>query len=135
MLATKPERKQGDGKQDDYSEISGLDCSQDKDLARQEFKDEADINILLRRFGVGTPSRVPQFGGEYDFDIDLQKAKNAIAETQRAYNALPPNLKEKYKDWQTLLNAIQSGQLRIDMRQYQEEVKTEEKTTPVSPVS
>lgn len=105
-------RKQGDGKQRAYSEAAAIDTGTE-DLARQEFRDETDINTILKRFGVtGLPARVPVFG-EQDFDMDLQNALHAIDEAQDAWERAHPKVKERYPTWQQLLNAAQAGRLDL----------------------
>lgn len=106
-------RTQHDDLQDKISDASGIDCSTEPDTTRQEFKDEADTNVLLKRFGVGIPLK-PVVYGETHFDIDLQQALEAVNQARTAYRGLPPELKRIYPSWQTLLNAIESGALILD---------------------
>lgn len=94
--------------QDYYSQLSGLDCSDLPDLARQEMKDETDVNRILERYGVNAPQR-PMVYGEIDYDLDLQSAKAALHDAQRAYTRLPEKIKDQYGSWQELLTAIQAG--------------------------
>lgn len=102
-------RKQSDTEQDGYSLLTGLDCSDLPDMTRQEFKDEADINNLMTRYGVtGAPQR-PTVFGEVDYDQDLQQAKQALHDAQRAWEHLPQNIKEKYRGWRSLFTAIENG--------------------------
>lgn len=113
MLTMKPERAQGDGKGDKYSDLTATDPGEG-DLARQEFKLEADINHVLRRFGVdGTmpPMRQGEFGVEVDYDYDFQAAMNTIAGVEAAYRRLSPEIKEKYPTWQLFLAAIERGEI------------------------
>lgn len=109
-------RTQTDGKQDQYSKASGLDCSEDTDTARQEFKDEADTNKLLARFGVGVPQKQISYGSA-DFDMDLQQAYAAVEELKYAWNLMPNEIRTKYKDWQTLIVALDSGEVKFDPTQ------------------
>lgn len=109
----KAERTQVDGKQPDYSERSGLDCSGSVDRARQEFKDEADTNKLLARYGVGLPLK-PVVYGEQDFQLDLQKALEAVQVAKQAYRDLAPEIRRDYPSWQRLLMALENGKLSLD---------------------
>lgn len=118
-------RTQKDDLQEYYSELSGLDCSESVDVARQEFKDEADVNKLLARFGVAAPQRQPTFG-EVDFDLDLQQAMFAVQEAKQAHAAMPANLRERYPTWQSLLNGLESGEFVIDLNE-------ERRTNPRAP--
>lgn len=116
MLTFPAERTQTDGEQDLYSLAAGLDLSEEKVITRQEYKDDADINKLLAKYGVGIPQRLPGYG-EADFNIDLQQAFNAIQTAQRVWAEMPADLKDKYPSWQHLLNNIRSGELEIDLEQ------------------
>lgn len=107
-------RSQADDLGDEYSDNAGTDCSQSKDVARQEFKDESDINLLLGRFGVQGTGRIPTFG-EVDYGIDLQAALGAIHDAKRAYTRLPKEVKDKYRNWQELLNAVEDGSFEGDL--------------------
>lgn len=62
-----------------YSESCVIKCSEEEDKTRQEFKDEADVNKLLSRYGVNVPQLRPVYG-EVDTDIDLQGAYLAAQE-------------------------------------------------------
>lgn len=117
MHTFKPLRRQGDGLGDMASDAAALDCSNLPDLARQEFKDEADVNHLMRRFGVGafSPPNRPGSFGEVDWDMDLQNAMFAVGAADRMYRKLPPDLRAKYPSWETLLNALRNGELKIDL--------------------
>lgn len=110
-----PIRTQHDELETDYSRDTGLDFDGTRDLARQEFKDDADINNILRKFGLNTPQQQPTYGTEVDYTIDLQQALSAISQARQSWKSLPANLKEKYPDWQSLLNAIEAGTLHIDL--------------------
>lgn len=103
-------RSQGDGKQNEYSRRGALDCSDSTDVARQEFKSEADVNVLLQKYGVGIPQKQVAFG-DTNFDIDLQEALAAVQAAKRAYRQLPPELRQRYPSWQTLLNNLASGRI------------------------
>lgn len=91
-----------------------LDFTTRPTFTRQEFKNEADTNWLLKRFGVTVPQRQGAWGREVDYNIDLQQALASITDAKAAYRNLPENLKERYPTWQTLINAVENGQLTID---------------------
>lgn len=105
-------RTQVDEQQEYYSELTALDCSNSADMARQEFKKETDINDLMRRFGLSTPTRPPEYS-DVDWNIDLQSALAAIADSKRAWYTLPDNLRQKYPNWRDLLNALEKGELTL----------------------
>lgn len=92
-----------------------LDTSDRPDVARQEFKDEADINILLTRFGVSAQPR-PVVYGDFDYTIDLQTALDAIEQAETGYNRLPPALRAKYPDWTSVILALADGAKASEIR-------------------
>lgn len=99
-----------------YSLEAGTDCSDLPDTARQEFKREADVNYILKTFGVGgaLPQRQVSYG-EADFDLDLHGAYIAREAAEKAWYHLPPNLKAKYKGIGPMLDAMNSGELAKDL--------------------
>lgn len=112
-------RTQNDGDQDIHSRYADIvfdDANKDdRSVTRQEMKDDADVNKLLARYGIGAfQNRGAQYS-EIDFDIDLQTALHAIQEAQTAYSRMPAGLKERFPTWQSVLNAIDAGQLTFDM--------------------
>lgn len=108
------ERTQADDEQEYYSELSGLDCSNLPDMARQEFKDEADTNKLLARYGVGVPQKPVTFS-EAAFNMDLQQALEALNTARTAYHQMSPEIRQAYPTWRRLLDALQSGKVVFDM--------------------
>lgn len=109
-------RNQKDNDQNLYSAATGIEFfgPEGRSVTRQEHKDEADINSLLKRYGVGVPQRPPVWG-EVDFDLDLQTAHKAITTAKEVHAGLPADLKAKYPNWQSLLNGLENGQLKIDL--------------------
>lgn len=113
-------RKQTDTDQDEWSLRTGIDCSDLPDLARQEFKDETDINNIVSRYGAGAPQHKMVFG-EVDYDQDLQQAKGILEQAQKAWDQMDPRIREKYRGWRSLFTAIENGTFEPP-----EEPKTEE---------
>lgn len=108
-------RTQADGKGDLWSRATRIDCSGDRDVARQEFKDEADINKLLSRYGVGPMPQRQTTYMEVDYSLDLQTALTAVDAAAAAHRDLPQTLRDRYPNWPSLLNALDRGELRIDL--------------------
>lgn len=108
-------RTQVDDLQEVYSAEAVINTQTSKDMARQEYKDEADINKLLYRYGVGLVAgqRQPTWGQEIDYEMDLQTALTSIAQAKQAWAGLDPELQKAYPSWRELLNALESGQLRM----------------------
>lgn len=68
---------------------------------KQAFKDEADINTLVRKFGVTATSqmrglRVPSYGDFGSEVFDFQSAMNAVVEAQRTFDALPAQVRKRF---------------------------------------
>lgn len=110
-------RTQVDSEFEAYSLRTGIDFSDAKDLARQEFKAETDVNQLLGRFGVGALGQRQQIFTETDFGLDLQTALEAVEMSRQAHRQLPRELREKYPTWQALLNGLYTGQFKMDLSQ------------------
>lgn len=93
-------------------QLDASDRDDNKDTARQEFKDEADINYMLSRFGITQPRGTPTFG-EWDDSIDLQSAIESVREARRGYRTLPEELRNKFGTMEEMLTAIDNGSLVI----------------------
>lgn len=86
-------------------DVASLDAALDfegvESLTRQEFKDEADINVLVARFGVtGTmpaPQEPPMYGDFSDV-FDFQQAMNEILYAEDQFMALPSELRERFNN-------------------------------------
>lgn len=89
-----------------------IDCSGDNDMARQEYKDEADINYMLSKFGITQPRGTPVYG-EWDDTVDLQSALQSVSDARAAFKELPDQLKNKFHRMEDLLTALENGSLVI----------------------
>lgn len=85
---------------------------ENKDMARQEFAKEADINYMLSRFGITQPRGAPIYG-EWDDTLDLQQAIESVREAREGYNRLPEDLRAKFTRMEDLLNAVENESLVI----------------------
>lgn len=83
-----------------------------RDHARQEYKNEADIQYMLSRFGIVPPRGAPVYG-EWDDSIDLMTALNAVNEARDAYAKLPDELRKKFTSMEEILTAYNNGSLVI----------------------
>lgn len=117
MNGLKAERTQTDGKQEEYSRKAGLDFSEDipenKSKTRLDQQADTSIERMLIQHGVIQRPQAPQYK-DVDYTLDLQEALHAIAEAKSMYARLPEGLRERYRSWQALLNAIEDGSLNID---------------------
>lgn len=73
--------------------------SDEESLTQQNFKDECDINTILRRFAVTgeVPEnvRVPQYQ-EFDEVFDFHSAMNVVRASTEAFAAMPANVRERF---------------------------------------
>ncbi len=131
-----------------YPKAAVMDFSKTKSLTQQQFKDEADINVVMSRFSktgvLGNPesarSRTPKFG---DFsNVDFQSASEVVANAQSDFEGLPSDVRAKFgNDVQELLDfvadpankdsAISMGLLPKDP---ENAVSNEPSGSPVAPV-
>lgn len=98
------------GIEDQFLDASSTE--QDPDMTRQEFKDEADINTMLSKFGVTAARGTPVYG-EWDDTIDLQSAIASVREAKAGYNKLPKELRDKFTSMEEMLTAVNNGSLVI----------------------
>jgi phage internal scaffolding protein len=80
------------------SEESALYC-EDPSRTKQAFKEECDINTILKRFNVTGQLPVgplqPQYG-DFSGVYDYQTALNAVIAAQDSFNALPAMLRNRF---------------------------------------
>lgn len=82
------------------SVATGLAC-RDPSLAVQSQKDEADINTIVRNFGVTgkLPQnvRVPTFG-DFDTVDDYRSALEAMRVAESSFMAMPSSVRERFEN-------------------------------------
>jgi len=80
------------------SNESGVAC-EEPSLAQQQFKDECDINNILRQFNVTglLPSSPlsPRYG-DFTGIVDYQSALNAVIAAEDGFMALPANIRASF---------------------------------------
>lgn len=73
--------------------------SDEESLTQQNFKDECDINTILRRFAVTgeIPEnvRVPQYQ-DFDEVFDFHSAMNVVRAATEAFDSMPANVRERF---------------------------------------
>lgn len=81
---------------------TGLECK-DPSLAQQQFKEEADINTIVRRFGVTgqlpivqLPPLLDEFGGDEIFDF--QSAMNLLAKAKASFAAMSAEVRDAFQN-------------------------------------
>lgn len=82
----------------EWSVKHGLACA-DPSLAVQSQKDEADINTIVRNFGVTgrMPAgvKVPSYG-DFEGVADYRSALEAVNAAELSFNALPSEVRSKF---------------------------------------
>lgn len=66
-------------------------------LVQQQFKDEVDINTIIRRFGLGgAPAYAQGVYGDFTGITDYWSAREAVAKAEAGFLALPAEARDKF---------------------------------------
>lgn len=88
---------------------SGLAC-EEPSLAQQHFKDECDINNILRQFnvtGLLPESPLSPRYGDFTGVVDYQSALNAVIAAEDGFMALPAEIRARFEnDPENLINFL-----------------------------
>ncbi|WNK13091.1 MAG: internal scaffolding protein [Microvirus sp.] len=82
------------------SDETGLECL-DKSLTQQSGKDDADINVIVERYmrtGVAPQIAMPPLSDEFHDIFDFRSAMDSVLEAKRSFDALPANVRYKFKN-------------------------------------
>lgn len=84
----------------DPSEDPGIAFDPEEGLTQQQFKEECDVNNIMRRYnatGVITHvnTRVPEWG-DFSSPVDFQTGLNTVIEAQAMFNELSAELRERF---------------------------------------
>lgn len=85
---------------DDRSEKTGLAC-EDKSLAVQSDADDADINTIVRRFGL--TGQLPQnvrvpMQDDFVEAMSFQEAQNAMIDADRSFMRMPADVRARFQN-------------------------------------
>lgn len=105
-------RSQADRLGDVASLATAVSFDLAEDVARQEFKDDADVNVILRRFGVPVPQQLPY--GVADMSLDYFGAVNAVRDVNAAMARLPQSVIDRYGSVQAVFDAIAAGTFSLE---------------------
>jgi len=94
------------------------DCGTEQ-ITRQEFKDETDIDFILKRYN-GTRGRVPMFE-DNDMHLDLQTALQAKRYLDESNLRAPEELQDRYPTPAKIIEGIESGSYIKDIEKLQAE--------------
>lgn len=81
------------------SRQTALACPQDEGMTQQNHRDEADINTIVRRFGLTGELPMPRDTAEWgDFThaTDYHTAMNAVKAAEQRFMELPADLRAKF---------------------------------------
>lgn len=85
---------------DKVSDETGLLC-EDESKTQQHQKEEADINTIIRRFGLSgelpTNVRVPQYGDFQDIGT-YQEALNAVMKANETFMRYPAHIRNRFNN-------------------------------------
>lgn len=87
-------------------------CDPTEDVTRQEFKEECDVNHILRQHGYMV--RPVQYG-EHNFDEDLTVQMQSRSVFQLWYDSAPSDVREAYPDLGSFLAAFGSGAFKTGL--------------------
>lgn len=83
---------------DAFSVETGLECK-DESLAQQHFKEECDINEIVRRFGLTGEMpenfRAPVYG-DFTGVVDFQTGMNAVVQAQESFMSMPAEVRARF---------------------------------------
>jgi len=82
------------------SDHSGLSCPEPT-MAQQQFKDECDINHILKTFGI--TGEIPQTDikpiyGDFTGSLDYHNAQNQLIASQQAFMGLDANIRAYFNN-------------------------------------
>lgn len=86
---------------DDVSRETGSSDVDGESLTQQSFKEECDINTIVRRFGLtGTMPQgiVPPTYQSFEGIFDFHTAMNAIAQARESFDAMPAEVRLRFKN-------------------------------------
>jgi len=92
--------------------VCDIVCSVEEDMTRQEFKEECDVNHILRQHGYMV--RPVQYG-EHNFDDDLTAQMQSRSVFQFWYDSAPQEVRDAYPDLGSFLAALGSGALKTGL--------------------
>jgi len=84
---------------DEVSRETALQCDPEKSVTQQQFKEETDINTIVKRFGLtGTVplNYKPPLSGDFTEVSDFHSAMNAVREAEEAFMMMPAALRKKF---------------------------------------
>lgn len=86
---------------DEVSAVTGLDCDGSESVTQQQFKDECDINTIVRRFGLTgelpDDVRMPM-SGDFTDAPDFDTAMQLVVQAKEEFMRLPAELRSRFNN-------------------------------------
>lgn len=94
-------RHQYDDDRDEYERLGTDVLCRDESLTQQHFAQDADINVLVRRFGItdgAVPPAVmdPRYFGDFSDAVDFRTALDRTRDAVERFDALPAELRKRF---------------------------------------
>lgn len=117
----------------------GSDCDIESDVAVQSARDETDINVIVRRYGVTgmlPQVAVPPSYGDFDGVFDFQSAMNLVVAAQHSFASLDAGVRKRFgNDPAEFVKFCEDRDNLPEMRKMGLAIpEVKEDTTPVPPV-
>lgn len=85
---------------DDSSGLGAI-CCEEPSATKQEFKDECDINRIMRQYqdtGLAESSSAVGRYGDFSSVGDFHAAQNVIAQASEQFESLPANVRDRFRN-------------------------------------
>lgn len=86
---------------DNVSRETGLAIDPDDSVVQQQFKDECDINVIVKRFGLTgeLPNGIDMpVSGDFTGVTDFHTAMNMVRQAQESFQELPGEIRERFNN-------------------------------------
>lgn len=96
-------RHQYDPERDEFEGDLAAIATGSESLVQRSHRDDADINVLVRRFGIegrmpATPPLDPRFYGDVDMVNDLGSALRVVKDANDKFMQLPADLRSRFNN-------------------------------------
>lgn len=84
---------------DAVSRETGREFDEAESVVQQQFREECDINIIVKRFGLTgeLPNGIHMpVSGDFSGITDFQSAMQLVREAQESFNELPAHVRERF---------------------------------------
>lgn len=102
-----------DGDGDAVGKNTAISFADARDRTIQSAKEDSDINVIVRRFGVTGQVRLPNvepFYGDFSMVEDYQTAMNLMIQAQRSFDQLPSDMRRRFgNDPAQLIDFVQDS--------------------------